>query len=104
MNRLYILLTMMVVMVGALSATHKALAKVLSGTSGEDTLVGTDRADRLDGREGEDSLKIAYRLAVQSSPRGSGPRTLRVHHLREAARHPGSGLHRMQILADFESP
>ena len=57
MYRLYILLTMMVVMVGALSATHKALAKVLSGTSGEDTLVGTDRADRLDGREGEDSLK-----------------------------------------------
>src|SRR5918995_1984696 len=104
MNRLYILLTMMVVMVGALSATHKALAKVLSGTSGEDTLVGTDRADRLDGREGEDSLKIAYRLAVQSSPRGSGSRTLRVHHLREAARLPGSGLHRMQILADFESP
>ena len=48
MNRLYILLTMMVVMVGALSATHEALAKVLTGTAGEDTLVGTDRADLLD--------------------------------------------------------
>jgi hypothetical protein len=41
---------------------------------------------------------------VQSSPRGSGSRTLRVHHLREAARLPGSGVHRMQILADSEPP
>src|SRR5215218_1739932 len=56
---------MMVVMVGALFATHQARAKVLAGTAGDDTLVGTDRADRLDGRDGEDSLKGrrgAYRL------------------------------------------
>ena len=66
MNRLYILLTVMVVMVGALFATHQALAKVLTGTEGEDTLVGTDRddrltglrgSDRLTGRDGEDRLK-----------------------------------------------
>ena len=39
MNRLYILLTVMVVMVGALFAGHQALAKVLDGTAGDDTLV-----------------------------------------------------------------
>ena len=48
MNQLYILLMVMVVMVGALSATHEALPKVLTGTAGENTLVGTDRADLLD--------------------------------------------------------
>jgi Ca2+-binding RTX toxin-like protein len=66
MNRLHILLTVMVVMVGALFAGHEALAKVLTGTGGEDTLVGTDRddrftglrgPDRLTGRDGEDRLK-----------------------------------------------
>jgi Ca2+-binding RTX toxin-like protein len=57
MNRLYILLTVMVVMVGALFATHQALAKVLSGTAGDDTLLGTDGKDRLTGRAGEDHLK-----------------------------------------------
>jgi Ca2+-binding RTX toxin-like protein len=56
MNRLYILLTMMVVMVGALYATHEALAKVLTGTSGDDMLLGTDRDDRLDGRGGDDEV------------------------------------------------
>ena len=57
MNRLYILLTMMVVMVGALFATHEALAKVLTGTSGDDMLLGTDRDDRLDGRGGDDEIE-----------------------------------------------
>jgi RTX calcium-binding nonapeptide repeat (4 copies) len=57
MNRLYILLTVMIVMVGALFAGHQALAKILTGTAGDDTLVGTDRYDRLDGRAGEDRLK-----------------------------------------------
>jgi Ca2+-binding RTX toxin-like protein len=66
MNRLCILFTVMVVMVGALFTTHQALAKVLTGTGGEDTLVGTDRndrftglrgSDRLTGRDGEDRLK-----------------------------------------------
>jgi Ca2+-binding RTX toxin-like protein len=57
MNRLYILLTMMVVMVGALFATHEALAEVLTGTAGEDTLVGTDRDDRLVGRGGDDEIE-----------------------------------------------
>jgi Ca2+-binding RTX toxin-like protein len=52
MNRLYILLTMMVVMVGALFAGHQALAKVLTGT-GDDMLFGTDRDDRLEGRGGD---------------------------------------------------
>jgi hypothetical protein len=56
MNRLYILLTVMVVMVGAFFAGHEALAKVLTGT-GDDTLVGTDREDRLKGRGGDDKIK-----------------------------------------------
>src|SRR5215211_2385388 len=57
MNRPYILLTVMVVMVAALFATHEALAKVLTGTAGEDTLLGTDKDDRLKGRAGEDRIK-----------------------------------------------
>ena len=56
MNRLHILLTVMVVMVGALFAGHEALAKVLTGTGGEDTLVGTDRNDRFTGLRGSDRL------------------------------------------------
>ncbi len=57
MNRLYILLTVMVVMLGALFATHEALAKVLTGTGGKDRLLGTDRDNRFTGRDGEDHLK-----------------------------------------------
>jgi Ca2+-binding RTX toxin-like protein len=56
MNRLYILLTVMVVMVGALFAGHQVLAKVLSGTAGDDTLVGTDTNGRFTGLRGADSL------------------------------------------------
>jgi hypothetical protein len=48
MNRLYILLTVMVVMVGAhFFATHEALAEAFIGTAANDTLVGTDL--RLEG-------------------------------------------------------
>ena len=57
MNRPYALLTVMVIVGGALFAGQEALAKVLAGTAGEDTLLGTDTADRLDGRAGEDVLK-----------------------------------------------
>ena len=57
MNRLYNLLTVMVVTVGAFFAGQEALAKVLTGTGGEDTLIGTDRIDRLTGLAGEDNLK-----------------------------------------------
>jgi PIN domain nuclease of toxin-antitoxin system len=53
MNRLCILLTVMVVMVGAFFAAHEAVAKVLTGISGEDTLVGTARDNRLTGRGGD---------------------------------------------------
>jgi hypothetical protein len=56
-NRLHILLTVMVVMAGALFVGQEAVAKVLIGTTGDDTLVGTDRDDRLKGRAGEDRLK-----------------------------------------------
>src|SRR5215207_6533844 len=56
MNRLYILLMVMVVMIGALFAGPQALAKVLTGTAGDDTLVGTDGDDRLDGRGGDDTI------------------------------------------------
>jgi Ca2+-binding RTX toxin-like protein len=57
MNRLYILLTVMVVMFGAFFVGQEVLAKVLTGTAGEDKLVGTDGEDSLTGRDGEDSLK-----------------------------------------------
>src|SRR5918997_4617380 len=66
MNRLCTLFTVMVVMVGALFVGHEALAKVFTGTAGDDTFVGTDRddrftgrrgSDRFTGREGEDRLK-----------------------------------------------
>src|SRR5215208_135713 len=56
MNRLYILLTVMVMMAGTLFAAHEALAKVLTGTAADDTLVGTNRDDRLTGLSGHDSL------------------------------------------------
>ena len=61
MNRLYILLTVMLVMAGALFAGQEVLAKVLTGTAGDDTLVGTDRDDRFTGRDGEDRLKAVNR-------------------------------------------
>src|ERR671921_452366 len=56
-NRLHVLLTVMVVMAGALFVGQEALAKVYTGTAGDDTLVGTDGEDRLKGRAGEDRLK-----------------------------------------------
>ena len=58
MTRLYILLTVMVVMGGALFAGHdQALGKVLTGSAADDTLLGTDRADRLTALRGADRLK-----------------------------------------------
>ena len=58
MNRLYILLTVMAVMVGApfFFAAHEAQAEVLTGTDGDDRLVGTDRDDRLEGG-GDDTIE-----------------------------------------------
>src|SRR5215207_9319382 len=57
MNRLHILLTVMLVMVGTLFARHEALAKVLIGTAGDDTLLGTDRDDSLTGSGGDDTIR-----------------------------------------------
>ena len=57
MYRLHILLTVMVVMVGTLFAGQEALAKVLTGTAGNDTLVGTDGDDHLEGRGGDDTIR-----------------------------------------------
>src|SRR5918992_3843513 len=57
MNRLRILLTVMVVMVGAFFAGQEAVGKVLTGTAGDDTLVGTNGDDRLDGRGGDDTIR-----------------------------------------------
>ena len=57
MNRLHILLTVMVVMVGALFTGQEALAKVLTGTAGDDTLVGTNGDDHIEGRAGDDTIK-----------------------------------------------
>jgi hemolysin type calcium-binding protein len=58
MNRLYPLLTVMVVMVGApfFFVTHEALAEVFAGTDGNDTLFGTEGDDRLKGRGGDDKI------------------------------------------------
>jgi Ca2+-binding RTX toxin-like protein len=56
MNRLYPLLTVMVVMVGPFFAAQEAVAKVLTGTGGNDRLVGTDRDDRLKGSGGDDKI------------------------------------------------
>jgi hypothetical protein len=44
-------------MVGAFFVGHEAVAKVLIGTAGDDTLVGNDRDERLTGRDGEDRLE-----------------------------------------------
>jgi RTX calcium-binding nonapeptide repeat (4 copies) len=57
MNRLHILLTVMLVMVGALFAGHEALAKVLIGTDGDNTLLGSNRDDLLRGRGGDDTIR-----------------------------------------------
>ena len=57
MHRLYILLTVMVVTVGALFAGHQAFAEVLTGTAGEDTLLGTDMDDLLTGGGGDDEIE-----------------------------------------------
>ena len=59
MNRLYFLLTVMVVMLGALFATHEALAKVLTDTGGKDRLLGTDRYNRFTGRAGRTTSGVA---------------------------------------------
>ena len=71
MNRLYILLMVMVVMVGAppFFAAHEALAELLTGTSGNDTLLGTDKDDRLTGRGGEDSFSYSAEHHEQRSCR-----------------------------------
>jgi len=57
MNRLYILLTVMVVMIVASSLdAHEAQAEVLTGTDGDDRLVGTDGDERLDAAGGDDRI------------------------------------------------
>jgi Ca2+-binding RTX toxin-like protein len=58
MSRLSIFLTVMVVMVGApfFFFANEALAKVLTGTAGDDSLVGTDGKDELKGRAGDDVI------------------------------------------------
>jgi Ca2+-binding RTX toxin-like protein len=56
MNRLHILLTVTVVIVGAFVAGQEAVAKVLTSTAG-DTLVGTEGDDRLNGGGGDDEIE-----------------------------------------------
>jgi Ca2+-binding RTX toxin-like protein len=57
MNRLYILLTVTVVMVAApLFGAHEALADLLTGTALNDNLVGGETDDYLKGRAGDDYL------------------------------------------------
>ena len=68
MNRLYILLTVMVVMVGALFAGHQALAKILTGTAGDDTLVGTDGKDRLKVPHSFERMEAADRGVRRGEP------------------------------------
>ena len=83
MNRLYILLTVMAVMVGApfFFAANEALAEVLiTGTGGNDTIVGTDDNDYLEGRSGDDYIDgvggddtIKGRLDHDAIIHGEGP-------------------------------
>jgi Ca2+-binding RTX toxin-like protein len=57
MNRLYILLTVMVVMVAApLFVAHEALADDFLGTAEGEELTGTEEMDYLNGRGGDDYL------------------------------------------------
>src|SRR5919107_1293317 len=56
MTKLYILLTVMVVMVGALLAGHEALAEVLTGTGGDDTIEGGSGNDEIFPGEGDDNV------------------------------------------------
>ena len=60
MNRLYILLTVMVVMLAApLFGAHEALAEDFLGTALNDPLFGTEGDDYLQGRGGDDYLDAA---------------------------------------------
>jgi Ca2+-binding RTX toxin-like protein len=59
MNRLYNLLTVMVVMVGAFFAGHEALAKVLTGT-GNDCLWGGHGNDEINPGHGNDKVYVGY--------------------------------------------
>jgi Ca2+-binding RTX toxin-like protein len=60
MNRLYILLTVIVVMVAVpLFSTHEALAEAFTGTALDNTLFGTEGDDFLTGRAGDDYLDAA---------------------------------------------
>src|ERR671911_476060 len=60
MNRLYILLTVMVVMLTApLFGAHEALAEDFLGTAFNDPLFGTEGDDYLKGRAGDDYLDAA---------------------------------------------
>src|SRR5215208_400476 len=56
MNRLYILLTMMVVMVLAFFAGHEALAKVLTGTAGNDKIIPGEGNDKVYAGYGDDLI------------------------------------------------
>jgi hypothetical protein len=68
MNRLYILLTVMVVMVGVLFTGQEALAEVLIGTALNDTLVGTDGKDRHKGPHSFERMEAADRGVRRGEP------------------------------------
>ena len=69
MKRLYIVLRVMVVMVAApLLGAHEALANILTGTAGNDTLFGTEGEDYLKGRAGDDYLDAG--LGVTNTIKG----------------------------------
>ena len=96
MNRLYILLAVMVVMVGALFTGHEALAKVLTGTAGGDRLIGTDRDDHLRGRRRSDHLKGSRGADRIWGSRGNDKVYAGAGNDLSYARHPRCGLHRLR--------
>ena len=72
MNRLYILLTVMVVMLTApLFGAHEALAEDFLGTAFNDPLFGTEGDDYLKGRAGDDYLDAAGGNDTIEGGRGS---------------------------------
>jgi hypothetical protein len=70
MNRLRILLTLIVMMVGALFVGHQALAKVLTGSAAEDTHWGPTGPTASTGAAGRTASRVATGLTASRAAAG----------------------------------